>query len=374
MVTLTTQLTKLCQWSLNSLLPPSQHTHLPPLPRNLKSIAVIPPYFIGDTILASTFLNNLRRNYPKFTRIFWITQQRYFGLFDSQAQPFHQVVEPDTIADRKALLEDLNCDAVFILRYSIPWAIAVKEAGVRYRIGLDLQRLGLTKMRSWSHLLTHPVSSGTFDSPVHQIELYGQMLQQLGLRWDPHARPVIALNPEDRQDACRLLKSTKSPRFMLHITAGSPGKRWPLSHWATLLDDIKRHFPDATFLACGTQADRSVYETLEMMSAVHIENLCGQTSLRQTAALAKFSDMVITLDTSIAHIAAAVDTPRLVVLYGPTNFMQWAPMASGHTRLEKVYLDMPCRPCITRTCYHQSCLKKMTPDRVLSHVLKAFER
>ena len=61
------------------------------------------------------------------------------------------------------------------------------------------------------------------------------------------------------------------------------------------------------------------------------------------------------------HIASALGRP-LVALFGPTS-----PVLTGpYGRLESVVrLDLPCSPCFSRSCSHQSCLRWLEIEPVL---------
>lgn len=341
---------------------------------NLRSIAVVMPSFIGDTILSTTLLQSLACQFlPEKTRIYTIGSSRQLNLLESLPGIFDHCIAPKAPDEKRKLLQKLECGAVFLLRYSLLWALAMKKANIRYRIGFDLERLRMERFdHQWTNLLTHALPSGRFDSPEHQVQLYKSMAERVGLTWNDSICPKIHLTPDDYVRASELLGSIGRPMFIIHITAGSPGKRWPLKHWSTLIRRLKERY-DARFIGLGSSLDASHYEHLEQISGIPIHNLCGRTTLRESAALCQFSDLIVTLDTALAHIAAAASAPRLVVLYGPTNIQQWRPMVSEKTRLEQAFVSISCRPCVTRTCYHRSCTRYLTPLRVLNHIEKVIK-
>lgn len=369
MVTVVNQISSIGQYALNALLPDEPQTLGGTLPKSLKSVAVICPYFIGDTILATTLIQNLQTVYKK---IVLIAAPSQCNLLETLPDLAGVLPTPKTQDEKIALLNALRCDAVFILRYSLPWAFAAKEANIPYRVGFDLERFGLHKLQHWMTLLTHATPSGTIDSQEHQTTFYQKMLLQLGLNWDTSISPAVSLSETDYAAMQGLLEQFHSPRFILHASAGSPGKRWPMHYWVELLEKLSSHY-HPNWLAIGTAADRQKYERMADQSGIPIGNLCGETSLRESAVLCRQSDLIITLDTAIAHLAAAVEAPRIVILYGPTNPYQWRPIVSGRTKLEQVFLDLPCRPCVTRMCYHRSCSQYLKPERVMAHIRKIME-
>ena len=74
------------------------------------------------------------------------------------------------------------------------------------------------------------------------------------------------------------------------------------------------------------------------------------------------ADLVIANDSGPMHIAAAQGRP-LVTLFGPTNPVRTGPYRRDDTVLR---LDLPCSPCYSRTCSHQSCLRWLTTEPVLA--------
>jgi ADP-heptose:LPS heptosyltransferase len=90
-------------------------------------------------------------------------------------------------------------------------------------------------------------------------------------------------------------------------------------------------------------------------------NLAGKTNLRQLVALLERASLVIANDTGPMHIAAALGRP-LVTMFGPTSPVRTGP----YQRMNSVVrLDIPCSPCFSRKCSHQSCLRWLEIDPVL---------
>jgi ADP-heptose:LPS heptosyltransferase len=93
-----------------------------------------------------------------------------------------------------------------------------------------------------------------------------------------------------------------------------------------------------------------------------VVNMAGKTTLRQLVALLRGAELVVANDSGPMHIAAALGRP-LVTMFGPTNPVRTGPYGREET---VVRLDVPCSPCYSRTCSHQSCLKLMGPGSVLT--------
>lgn len=143
-----------------------------------------------------------------------------------------------------------------------------------------------------------------------------------------------------------------------------PAKRWPTEHFANLATQLlDRGF--AVWLL-GSSADKSVGDNIVRASDQSVRNLCGSTSLDDAIDLLSTADLVITNDSGLMHIAAALDRPT-VAIYGSSS-PEFTPPLSSHARV--VNLELQCSPCFARTCPlgHFDCMKAMGPDKVLATV------
>ena len=100
-----------------------------------------------------------------------------------------------------------------------------------------------------------------------------------------------------------------------------------------------------------------------------VTNVVGQTTLPQLVALLERASLVVANDSGPMHIAAALGRP-LVTLFGPTNPVRTGPYGREDTVLR---LAIPCSPCYSRTCVHQSCLRWLGIEPVLELARQQLE-
>jgi heptosyltransferase-2 len=97
-------------------------------------------------------------------------------------------------------------------------------------------------------------------------------------------------------------------------------------------------------------------------------NLSGDTSLAEAIDLLSCADSVVSNDSGLMHVAAALNRP-LVAVYGSTSPGFTPPLAE---QVEVVRLGIECSPCFDRTCRfgHYNCLRQLMPggERCLAAV------
>jgi lipopolysaccharide heptosyltransferase II len=172
--------------------------------------------------------------------------------------------------------------------------------------------------------------------------------ETLGCGSDP-VQFVFATDDADRKYVANLVPA--------RYAVLSPGtnwatKRWPVEHFAALVRPLRDRFGLDAVVAGGL-GDTALGKQIVAQAGTGVVDLTGRTNLRQLVALLEQAELVIANDSGPMHIAAALGRP-LVAPYGPTS-----PAATGPWgRYDSVIrLDLPCSPCYSRTCSHQSCMK-----------------
>lgn len=181
-----------------------------------------------------------------------------------------------------------------------------------------------------------------FDWPQIHVDTTQQEIAQKRLGLDSHV-PALALCP--------------GAEF-------GPAKRWPEEHYSRVAQQWIEQKGQVWIF--GSKKDQPVAEAIRQLLPEPLQPDChilaGETSLTEAIDLLAASRIVVSNDSGLMHIAAAVNTP-LVAIYGSTS-TQYTPPLSHKVKL--LHTDIECRPCFKRVCPlgHLRCLKELQPELV----------
>lgn len=140
-------------------------------------------------------------------------------------------------------------------------------------------------------------------------------------------------------------------------------KKWPSEHYAALANHYVQQGWQVWIF--GSQNDKATGD--EISAAIADKTLCsnlaGETSLAQAIDLLSCADAVVSNDSGLMHIAAALNRP-LVAIYGSTSPAFTPPLAD---EVAIVRTGISCSPCFERTCRfgHYHCLTELFPNMAI---------
>jgi heptosyltransferase-2 len=140
-----------------------------------------------------------------------------------------------------------------------------------------------------------------------------------------------------------------------------PSKRWPEAYFAEVANQkIKEGYAIWIF---GSQNDKAVAEKIQNLTEQRCIDFTGKTTLAEAIDLLSVVDWVLTNDSGLMHIAAALDK-KSVVVYGPTDPKFTPPLSDSSFILQST---LACSPCFKRECplKHHHCMQKQIPEKVL---------
>ena len=183
---------------------------------------------------------------------------------------------------------------------------------------------------------------------------------------DPLPRPRLSTDPQSVHTALQELQ-LQLERPLLVICPGAEfgdSKQWPAQHFAAL--SAARAAAGWQVWIMGSARDSEVAAQIKAAIAPELQSqvidLTGRTSLAQAIDLMSLAHAVVSNDSGLMHVAAALQRP-IVALYGSTSADFTPPLANN---VQLLATDIACRPCFQRICPlgHKRCLVDLTPDLV----------
>lgn len=182
----------------------------------------------------------------------------------------------------------------------------------------------------------------------------------------PVPQPRLDISDDQRQlvlDKFKLNLSQPVAVFCPGAEYG-PAKRWPYSYFAELAQNLKSR--GYAVWMVGSPKDQEIGDKIVALGNPTSRNLCGETDLSEAITLLSCAALVVSNDSGLMHIAAALDKPMLA-LYGSSS-PGFTPPLSSHAQIVKI--DIACSPCFKRECPlgHFNCMKQLTPQFVAKHI------
>ena len=112
----------------------------------------------------------------------------------------------------------------------------------------------------------------------------------------------------------------------LHVGAGKKKNRWSLNKYIELMDQLNVEYP-VKFYLTGSTGDKPEINYVKNKSGLEVPVFMNKT-IPELAAIISESDLFITNDTGVMHVAGTTETPQISI-FGPTNPYNWAPLGKN---------------------------------------------
>lgn len=173
--------------------------------------------------------------------------------------------------------------------------------------------------------------------------------------------PAPTLRAQESLTLQSRFRAKANPRTLVLCPGAEygPAKQWPLDHFATLAR-TKLAQGWAVWVLGGPRDQRAGQRLAQ--DAPGLRSFAGETTLAQALDLIAAASVLVSNDSGLMHVAAAVGTP-LVALYGSSS-PEYTPPLSDEARI--LSLNLQCSPCFKRVCPlgHTRCLVDLSPTAV----------
>jgi len=317
---------------------------------------------LGDMLCAVPLLRALRDRFPSASIVLMASPVNYDVMVHLR------YVDRVINFDKREFLRNGVCGIGNLVRFirtlrAENFDLAIVPSTVSMSFTSDLlARLSGARTRIGANSLDgrENIAACCFNLPVeldwrttptrHQTLRNFDVARPLGLR-TPDLRLEMTLNPLELEEA-NLLRQKKVEHgkkiVVYHPGAGKVPNRWDPRRFASVVNTLATARGVCTFISWGPMDDEPVKEMLRHVAVPY--KLIKGRPIRAVAVYLSVADLVITNDTGIMHVAAAVGAPVLA-LFGPTDPAQWAPIGAQHRFLRGERGDIQCLSVseVTRT-------------------------
>lgn len=290
-------------------------------------ILVISLAGIGDALIATPFIHELRANFPDATLDALVLWPGSKDLLEGN--PHLSAVH------QKNLIQDGPFK-------SLPFLLDLRRR--RYDVSINVHTLGRVHYRVVARFLGAPVrlsheydGANRFDRllvnrtipedyTVHSVENNNRLLALLDRKPVlPRHEFELFLTPAEEAWADRFLVDHalgSRKRLGIHVGSGSTKnlrlKRWPFGHYSELIRRLGKSHPELAILLIGGPEEKAEHEQMLAQSAGRPVFAPRTANLRQAGALLKRCDAFLSVDTVMMHLAAAMKVPNQIVIEAPT--------------------------------------------------------
>lgn len=336
--------------------------------QSVHSVLVVRLRSIGDTVLTTPSLYALKRFLP---------HARLDILLEDWVAPVLEgfecvdniiTLKRGSTAARAGVARRIRAtryDVVYNLHGGTTATLLTRASGARHRVGYSSYQYGRL------HNYLAPSSSLLWGrDQTHSVE---QQLALLGWTGVPVTdRPATRL-AVTRQAAASIsarlqtagLAETRTPFAVIHPAAAFDTKQWATEKFARVAENLASCGLATVAITAPTEthvADRLKEQTTAPIVAF------TDFSLPEVTALLTQARIFVGNDSGIAHMAAAVGAPS-VVIFGSSNTAHWRPWAKAPA--EVVVEELECQPCHGYFCEkfaEPECIKRVPVERVLGSI------
>jgi ADP-heptose:LPS heptosyltransferase len=276
-------------------------------------------------------------------------------------------VERGSTASRARVARHLRAaryDVAYNLHGGTTATLLMRAAGVKHRVGYSSYQ--------YSRLLNHAAPPPTElwgMEKTHSVEQQLALLGWTGVPVTDRPRTRLAITDEAAASVALRLRAAQvdetRPLALIHPAAAFETKQWATINFSRVIDYLSaRGF---NCVATSAPNEKQVVADLIENASAHV-NAFTDLSLPEVTALAARSRLFVGNDSGIAHIAAAVGTPS-VVIFGSSNVAHWRPWSAAPS--EVVRFELPCQPCPGYFCAEfdaPECIRRVSVESVTAAI------
>lgn len=337
-----------------------------------KNILVKMPNWLGDLVMATPVLADLRRQWPEAS-ITAMCQANVASVLKhdpnvTEIFSYHKPSGWIPHCHHWKLISDIrkgHYDMGILLTNSFSTAWWFWLGGVKNRIGFE----GNARSLFLNKAVPFPKERET----QHLVITYKQLLAPLGIPLSNTA-PQLYISPEEQQTADDFFKKCGVEKGKTVLYGINPGaaygsaKCWLPDRYRAVTEKLLED-PLAYVVYFGDPAGAPLVNSICEDLPSRVINLAGKTTIRELMALMNCCSVILTNDSGPMHMAAALNLP-LVALFGSTSDIKTGPYGIGKV----IHKHVECSPCYKRVCpIDFRCMKRIEVDEVYNELQKQLK-
>jgi len=346
-----------------------------------KNVVVRVPNWIGDAVMCTPALMDLRDNFPCATITLWarpaiVDLLRGCPVFDNLLIDDRKEKQ-EGLAGTFSLISMINkrhfdLTVLFPNAFDSAWMTFLARIPHRWGYAAD--------GRKW--LLTKAIPVPAHRLTTHHVYYYQGLIQGLGLQSQQRA-PSLPIHPDAERQVNQKFPelSVGNRTWFVGVNPGAvygSAKRWLPERFAevaeTLVNRLQEDLVPSQRVQCvvvGGPGEESLGQRLASSMRSSPVVLSGKTSVGDLMVILKRCSVFITNDTGPMHMADALGVPTISI-FGPTNPRRTAPFRQQQG---VVHRPVSCAPCRFRHCpIDHRCMTGISVDDVLTPALEQVRR
>lgn len=328
-----------------------------------EKLLVIGPAWVGDMVMAQTLFKVLKKTYPDAS-LDVLAPEWTRALLARMPEVNEAISMPlghgqFQWRERRSLGKQLRTQGytrTYVLPNSWKSALVPFFAGIKHRTGWRgemryglLNEVRVLDKARYPLMIERFMALGLPDGaelpkpyPLPELVIDHDSLQQVLSRYQlTTEKPIVALCPG---------------------AAFGPSKRWPADYFAEVAQTVLARGQQVWLF--GSKADQELTAVIQEKTHQACVDLAGKTSLAEAIDLLSLAQVVVTNDSGLMHVSAALGRP-VVALYGSTSTEFTPPLGE---RVKVVKLGLDCSPCFKRECplKHWRCMLDLKPAMVVA--------
>ncbi len=336
------------------------------MPKNTaEKILVMGPSWVGDMVMAHSLFQSIKQKNPNVqidvAAPAWTLPllERMPEVSETIALPFKhgELAFWERIAFGKSLKNKAYSQSISLVN-SLKSALLPWAAGIPKRTGfLGEMRYGLLND-------IRPLDKVILPKTVQRFIALGLNKNQT---IDTIPQPKLITNTTNITQTLNKLDIKNTNKKILGLCPGAEygdAKRWPVEHFAETPNAIINKGWQVWLF--GSDKDLTITNKINLLTKGQCVNLGGKTNLGEVIDLMSLCDTVVSNDSGLMHVAAALDK-KLIAIFGSSN-PHHTPPINPKAIIE--YLGLECSPCFKRECPlgHLNCLKNISPKNIINSI------